>query len=221
MTDQTPQSDSRGIQMDENETEEARVLDPEEYTQKRRLRDIFNARERVSMKEQEVTASKAKHEASGRKYPELQARMIVLSAAQEFIKQVEPLMINVYPEVGEKYWTEVDLGTATITPPKEMTEATESNIHNGYREVKEPAEPKTVEFKGIDELLNADEKLTATFTAKVTTKHDPDGKVEKAEVSEPIPRQIVMKAVRQTSLFLAEVGLDLDPEEGLPFHEFE
>ncbi|OTE99115.1 hypothetical protein B9G49_13410 [Halorubrum sp. SD683] len=199
--------------MDPGENDEARVLDPEEYTQKRRLRDVFDARRRVAEWEREARNLRMQQGVN-----EQQERHYILSAVQSYLREIEPMMLETYPEIGEEYWKDVDLGSVEIPPPESLAPENAGSVHSEIISVEEAAEPQQASLAGIGSLLGRDVWVSAQFEARVM-KRGGDGEVPEVGTNTVLlPRRIIMKAFRQANVFLSEVGLDLDPDDERPMN---
>jgi len=184
---------------------DAQVLDPDSYTQKRRLKDLFELRREVAdirLRAQARISSLAHldHEA-------LTAYRVAMNA---YLVEVEPL-IRRYG--GEELWEEASLGELTVEPPDGLTEeGVTPSIQNRQRRVKSPAEPETTTFTGLQSILTEPNPLAVTFEATVSERLE--GTYTRQETKYvQIPDDVLDRAYRTVNLFLAKQGLDLDPDD--------
>jgi len=208
-------SDSENTgRMDPGENAEARVLDPEEYTQKRRLRDVFDARRRVAEWEREGRNARVMND----HVSEHHERHLLLTAVQSYLREVEPLMLETYPEIGKEYWQKAELGTVQIPPPESLSPENAGSVHTDVITVDETASPEEVHLEGIGTLLGREVWLSGEFEARVTKRGVGGEVTQKDTNSVLIPRPVIMKAFREANMFLADVGLDLDPDDERPMN---
>lgn len=183
----------------------ATVLDPDAYTQKRRLKDLFELRREVA-----DIRLHAQAQISSPYHLDHEALTAYRVAMNAYLVEVEPL-IRRYG--GEDIWEESHLGTLTVSPPEGFTEdGTTPSIHNGQREIINPASETEIHFDGLQSILTEPNPLTATFEATVTERHKGEHKIRETKTVQ-IPDRILDRGYRTVNLFLAEQGLDLDPDD--------
>lgn len=172
------------------------AADPEEYSQRRRLKRIHDARERVI--EKRWDAVRGLHSGELTEYG---AKSLIRYAVEDYIMEAERPLKNLSDSHGdgtdkEDYWKEIDLGTQT----HEVLGDLES--FHGLRSVLVAPDPLQytyeTEERGLDRRIQTTPKT-------VSTQIDPD---------------ILMQAYRTVNRALGEYGLDIDLKEGMDVMAF-
>lgn len=158
------------------------VTDPEDFAQMERLRQIYDARQKVQTARQEADNVRARED-----WPLWKKQDHVLAAYQRYYFEIEGLMER-HPD-GDYYLDEVKLGA--ISPPGELGEDyTKADIRR---------------FEGLKSLARSFRPMpTDGYLAPQKWK---DRTMER-EVQVTVPIQIVTKAFRTINEFIAKVGLD-------------
>jgi hypothetical protein len=147
------------------------------------------------------------------KYSTYDARSHYRTALTGYLQELQPLMTVTYPETGEDYWHDVDLGTFRVFPP----DATGSTPGIGsYTVTKDDLPPpKEYQLTGLNSIL--------TFPSPITVKFDlPDmcDRIKEFDgnpvTKTNIPRDNLDLAFQEANSFLAEIGLTLEAEDDLP-----
>jgi hypothetical protein len=188
----------------------AQVLDPEEYTQHRRLRELYDQRREVQEVrrdlEMKVAQSTALPGESG--FEREQAERVYATALESYLMELEPLAVHRYPDIGEEYWTEKPLGVARYEPPDISDE-----VDGTIEELETEPDAKTVEFVGLGSIIDQPLEFTFTFTAPVDIHGSVNNDPITVQETYPVRKNVLDAAYRQANLFLAEIGMDIDPEE--------
>lgn len=172
------------------------IQDPEEYYQRRRLKEIGDARHKARLAKQEM-----------KEYELIEANVTRLgllefyrSAVEGYLIEAEPLVLNQYAdEGGLELWRNELLGEHAFRP---------DNVRN----VKGEIEPRTVEFRGLQSILDISSPIVLSFEAD--KQHPFEGHTTETHTEEfAIPEHILDKAVRRLNLFLSDVGMDVDIDE--------
>lgn len=196
--------DRPGLDGQSDEEKRFQIRDPEGWAQSQRLREIFEARRRVRQAYEEVRVLLAE----GYSDP-LGARMAYRRAMTNYLKELRSVMLKRFPENGEKYWKEVDLGQMSIQPPTEATDS--SGMYAS--EVLEAAEPWSFEFEGLKTLVDVPSPIVVEFEWTVASKMG-DGKRGKVARDE-VPWHVMDAAYLATNDFLAEIGFEVEAGKGL------
>lgn len=171
----------------------------DEFIRDRRLREIFEARERVA----EVHSS-AFAELALKNMAREQVQLLYRRAVDHYITTVEPLIHQ--HDKRDHYWENVELGTITFEPPEELREEW---IDDPHVKVVEGAGMQTLPISGLKEMLEMDDVVKYPFTIEVELPHQGKRTVTKP-AKQPFPRTVVTNAYRATNEFLQESALDID-----------
>jgi hypothetical protein len=199
-----------------HDIEVAEVRDPEEYTNERRLKDIFDARSQLREYRLDVQeAARADRFAAVSAYR---------SAVSNYLLEVEPLLRKHDP--GTKLLTERDFGTVVVEPPiKEeeapgLTTATRRAIKvpkdsHGTKTVPVKRVPDPVEYPlvGLRSLFNTPDPIEHEFTFMSDQEYD-RGTTYDITQRKQISFQTLDAMVRTINNFLGDAGLELDPDTG-------
>jgi len=188
-----------------------RVLDPEEYSQRRRMQGLFDARREVQELKNELQELQSLSQYAhydGEKLSRGKACELFRIQLTSYFAEVAPSMRITYKNKGQPYLEEEELGTLTVEPPKSMRPDKPSAANN-YRQVIHPPESKQTVIYGLEALMKLPRPLEVSFTA--TVKERGEGRRRITEVKEVhIPWRILDTAYVKINEFLAEIGLDLD-----------
>lgn len=184
-------------------------MDAEEYKQKRRLRRILDARDKV-----EDRKNVANEKVANGEITEDQRNVVVLNAVQEYVRECYNLILDYHEEhfgpngelldqeqylddSGEwlrdeipiDYWMSLPVGTLEMP-------------HND-----------DVEFNGLVDIVYAEEVYVETWEETERHRHGPDGSKTRQRVH-TVPVEVSMQAYLHMNRFLAkETNLDLEFEE--------
>lgn len=161
----------------------------DELIQSRRLRAIFDARERVREIEGRIEERKT---LEGRPLSETQAKRLLHTAAKQYLREVEPL---IHPErqpqadaVETDYWTGHELGSIALPSGKR------------------------IEVDSLEDYYELPNPLVHTYREVV--EDPPNGYSEEVrQVEVQPPQSMSMNAVRLVNLFCAEAGLEVDLDD--------
>ncbi len=216
------------------------VDDPSNYSQTRRLQQIYDARKDVTEKLSEIEAQRR----SGRISNYL-ASSLLRSKLESYLMELEPLYNN-YKQKAKYYWDKPtqkerkkirqkarqqnngELDT------KEVEEIVENHIQKRYnflgrmrvptpitdQEIKDielvshnQQPPLELEFWGLSSILNTDSPIRATYRLKVKNIRNTEIQTKTKECE--IDISILKNAYRIAGSFLSDIGVDLDPEKEL------
>jgi hypothetical protein len=212
----------------DNETEDIhieQVADPEEYINQRRLKDIYDAKRELLKSRREASRMKinAKHGGSAEQFNA--AAELHREAAENYFLEISSLFHR--NEAGREIWYQRDFGTVTIQPP--YTAQNMRPCSSGGYKIDDPnsvgdiwvisiPEPKEVELVGIESLFTLPSPVTKTFEYVVDEGHY--GEVPREETNSGyVSKSTLDRMVKIVDLYLDELGLDLDEEQGLPEDE--
>lgn len=224
MTDPATNGDAAGVvgeagRMDAHETAEARVLDPDEYTQKRRIKDVLDARRLVSDVRMEAEDRMATRDRT-RRLSRREASRLYRTAVHNYVDEVRPLMTVRYPDAGREYWEEADLGAQVIEPPEHLTGSVEPSVPKDLSEIAEPATPVRVEIVGLKQFVKAPRTFGVEFKAEVRT-YDGLRETRTEFKRAPMDWKILDTATWAVNKFLAKIGMDLDADDRRPLNKAE
>jgi len=185
------------------------VDDPAEYNQRRRIRAIHDARERVMQQRRRALDLRAHNQVSERQYHD-----IIREAVESFVLEIEELLkryrddpaltmdANANSREASWYLEKAPLGTMTLPP--------------GDREVG---------FNGLQAVLDAPNPIVCewdeTADAPAGFASHPMGETETRRRKVQVSEDILVNAVRIGMEFLSEVGLDLKVDEDQPDYGFD
>lgn len=191
--------------------------DPEDYVTRRRLKDVYDARSDLL----EARSIASKESIRGNK-----------SAAQQYYrKAVENYMIELQPLFfgfgGEDLWKKEEFGSFEVHPPNieleskyNWTDDMYQISHEGekVRVVGPLPDSEVLTVRGIESLFSAESPIRVSFEYKTQDRFRPN--IDKAS-SVYLPENILDEMVFKAGTFLAEHGLDLDADKGLPEDELQ
>jgi hypothetical protein len=166
------------------------VIDPDDFANRERLRQIYDARQEFQEARQNAQQLRAKE---GWSLHEKQD--YVLRAFQRYFFEVEGLMER-HPE-GDHYLEEVELGA--VLPPEAQDGERNGDNH-----------PEARVFVGLRSLAHGYRPMP---TPGWKNRSGQDTRAIDTEVQVTVPETTVTKAFRAVNKFLAEVGLDADMDE--------
>ena len=202
------------------------VDDPEELIQTRRIRDIFDARKQVRSERQRAKELKLLDpERRSVTYPEQLYRQSV----ESYLSELRPLFLD--SNLGETYWFDFDFGQIDVGPPI-------YHDKQGYNSgpwvdkdgesyiVDRIPQSKTVELDGLCYLFRLSDPIEITWnlTGRTPTTHLGTGG-NKAQIQKSsyvhISFDRLDAVLNAANTYLAERGIELKPEEGLPNDELQ
>jgi len=186
------------------------IDDPEELSQKQRIRelldrrrDVLDARTRAS--DEEVLGSVGH-----------------VNALTHYQNHLESLIMDLWTKLiesddGEQYLYERHVGSVTVPPPREL----QPGQHDNFAPGETAPEPKTVDIHGLEWFINNDPVVSASFEARMW---NPPGKVQRPN-STVIPRSLLDKATTLCFEFMNEAGVDAssgeeDNDAGFSYPDF-
>lgn len=184
---------------DDSRQSDLAVMDAEEYKQKRRLRRILDARDKVEEKQDNASEMIAEgHLSADGK------NIVILHAVQEYIRECYNLLMGYHEsddggraDVQPDYWSNWKLGEIDMATTENET------------------------FDGLGDVLYAENFYTESWTEQVSTRHGPDQE-ETYQQQHTVPEEVSMNAYLLLNKFLAnETNLDLQFEDdSLPTDQF-
>lgn len=197
--------------LNEQKKDNKQLKDPEEYVQRRRLEDIFDARTAVANKKLEA-----------REYAHLYedwftATSMFRGSVENYLSEIQSLA-DEYDEMAQWYWEEVRLGELQLTLPL----AKDTTAFGGERyilqskgkeeTIKNPPEPGKIPFNGLASILGAPDPITRTYELETTHPVTGGGTITHT-VEEQINWETLENARRIANKFVADIGLEADPED--------
>ena len=205
-------------------TEEIEEIDdPEELIQTRRIRDIFEARKQVRNERKRAKELKLLDpESRSVTYPE----QLYRQAVESYLSELRPLFLD--SDLGKTYWFDFDFGQINVDPPIYHKEA-----HNSGPWVDKDGESyivdlipqsKTIELDGLCYLFRISDPVEITWNLTGRTPKTEFGTGgNKAQIQESsyvhISFDRLDAVLNAANTYLAERGIELKPEEGLPNDE--
>jgi hypothetical protein len=187
------------------------VRDPEEFVQQRRLEDIFEARDRL--RDRRLLVRQAQ------KRDRWAAVSSYRGAVGNYVSELEPLM-DKYDD-GRYYLNEYTFGQVVVhleseearypQGPDRILVKTPTDPDRDAIHVTEEPDPVTYEIEGLRALFKIPDPITHTFELK-TTRRGRDGTIEHTTKAQ-ITFDILDRMQRAASLFLSDIGLELDPDD--------
>ena len=183
---------------DEIEVEE--VSDPEEYVQERRLKDIYDAKQKV--RERKLRAKEIQLDNEYKRNPTLDAVRLYRTAVENYLTELRPLFLE--DKKGTQYWYNLDMGEMVIEPPE----------RDDYSHGDEP-EPKSIELVGLNCIFEIPEPIVAEWEASICRKGlgIVERKTETVSQKASLTFSHLDMIVQNANQFLAEKGFELDPVE--------
>ena len=202
------------------------VDDPEELIQTRRIRDIFDARKQVRNERQRAKELKLLDtERRSVTYPE----QLYRQAVESYLSELRPLFLD--SDLGRTYWFDLDFGQIDVDPPI-------YHDKQGYNSgpwvdkdgesyiVDRIPQSKTVELDGLSYLFRISDPIEITWnlTGRVPkTQFGTGGTKAQIEKSSYVHISFdrLDAVLNAANTYLAERGIELKPEEGLPSDELQ
>jgi hypothetical protein len=214
--------------MSQNETEDIeieQVADPEEYINQRRLKDIYDAKRELLKSRREASRIRIKSKYSGSKNEYQAAAELHREAAENYFLEISSLFHR--NEAGKDIWYNRDFGTLTIEPPY-TAQNMRSCSRGGYK-INDPngvgniwiidiPDSKEIGLVGIESLFQLPSPVVRPFEYTVEGGHYGEQQREETN-SGVISKSTLDRMVKVCDLYLDELGLDLDEEQGLPEDE--
>ena len=203
------------------------IDDPEELIQTRRIRDIFEARKQVRKERRRAKELKLLDpERRSVTYPEQLYRQSV----ESYLSEIRPLFLD--SDLGKTYWFEFDFGQINVNPPiyhdKQGYSGNNVWIDKGNQSYTLNRVPpsKTIELDGLSYLFRLSDpvEITWNLTGRTPeTKFGTGGNKAQIEKTSQIYLDFdrLDAVLNAANTFLAERGIELKPEEGLPEDELQ
>jgi len=185
------------------------VDDPGEYNQRRRIRAIHDARERVLEQRRRALDLRAHNQISKRQYHD-----ILREATESFILEIEQLLrrykndpaLTLDSDIDGRepswYLQEAPLGSMTL-----------------------PSGDQKLGFTGLQDVLDAPNPIVCEWEEKADApagfETHPMGDTETQHRKVQIPEDVLLNAARFAMEFLSQVGLDLEVDEDRGDHGFD
>ena len=202
------------------------IDDPEELIQTRRIRDIFDARKQVRSERQRAKELKLlDRERRSVTYPEQLYRQSV----ESYLSELRPLFLD--SNLGKTYWFDFDFGQIDVNPPiyqhKEGYNSAPWADKDGESYIVDRIpQSKTVELDGLSYLFRLSDPIEITWnlTGRTpTTQLGTGGSRAQIEKSSYVHISFdrLDAVLNAANTYLAERGIELKPEEGLPNDELQ
>jgi len=180
--------------MSAQEQREFQIDDPEELSQKTRIREILNRRTNVIDARDRAFDAMALGDASRQ-----QALGFYRSRIESLILDLWTKFENEDLDDGREYLESVEIDTVAVPPPEELSD---DRLADG---VNAPG-PKEATIDGLQWFITNDTTIRVPFTAQ---SWDPPG--EKTVVAEhPVPRRTLDGALVKCMEFIDVTGIDID-----------
>lgn len=187
----------------------------------KKLKDrIINARERVDDREDylyvQATVDANKH------IEPAEQTVYWGMVVKQYLRTIEPLLNEETVSEADKFYTAISIGEVTLlpqdTPQYPFSAVARGDIepmqfkiqYDLPRSVELP-EPKTVEFEGLQSVIERGPMIGETWEVETNVYSDPrEGRVVRTQDQRPIPKQIYEDAVRIADRFLQQAGIGLE-----------
>jgi len=144
---------------------------------------------------------------------------------RRYLVAIEPLLRNddELPHAAE-FYKEKNLGTVRVDPPEELHEQTgipepDDVLSIGALVQSEPPDPKEETIQGLKTVIERD-AIQKTWTVRVRAVDKPGPGVQDRtyEQTIPIPREIILNAVRTADEFLQQAGIGVHTKDEIDTH---
>lgn len=189
------------------------IDDPGEYNQRRRIRAIHDARERIFEQRRRALDMKS----SGR-ISEQQYLKILREAVESFLLEIEQLLHRYAAETRDDY----DDHAETDDEPEASPSHYLTDVELGGVTI--PPDGNEETFDGLLSILEFPDPYVAEWETYqspppgLSMHPDGGGTLHREEVQ--IPERVLLKATREATGFLNEVGLDAEIESDTPEYGF-
>ena len=177
----------------DNEVEVEPVYDPEGYVQERRLKDIFDAKEKVRERRIKAKEYQFANEGNGKS---LNGVRMYRTAVENYLTELKSLFLE--DMNGRGYWYNLDMGEIVIPPPE----------NDKY--VIEP-EPEKIDLTGLQSIFDVPEPIVVEFD--VIRRVGTNKVQETVKQRGNIPFSKLDVAVQSANQYLSDRGFELDPED--------
>lgn len=154
------------------------------------------------------------------------------TTVKQFLRRIEPILRTENVPNNEYYYAgesadgdeTLDLGAVTLVPPDTAgyqfsavadTTADEGELRRriGLPRGAEVPQPETVEFAGLQDVIEREAILTHTWEVCVSNQGaPPNHECEYPAVRQPVPKHIYTEAMRAADMFLQDVGIGLETD---------
>lgn len=144
---------------------------------------------------------------------------------RRYLVAIEPLLRNddELPQAAE-FYEEAELGKVMVEPPEELREQTGIPAPGNVSEVgalvqSEPPDPKKETIRGLKSVIERD-SIRKTWTVRVRDVNGAGPSVQDREFEQtvPLPRDIVLNAVRTADEFLQQAGVGVHTKDEIDTH---
>jgi hypothetical protein len=177
----------------DSEVEVEPVYDPEGYVQERRLKDIFDAKEKVRERRIKAKEYQFANEGDGKA---LNGVRMYRTAVENYLTELKSLFLE--DMNGRGYWYNLDMGEIVIPPPE----------NDKY--VIEP-EPEKIDLTGLQSIFDVPEPIVVEFD--VIRRVGTNKVQETVKQRGNIPFSKLDVAVQSANQYLSDRGFELDPED--------
>lgn len=192
-------------------TDDVEVSDPDDYTTRQRLKQIYQARKELRAMRQ--NAATYRRGSSHRQ--KVEAVQHYRTGVESYLLELDTLLRKHDP--GPELWSDRHYGTITVKPPGKWTEKrgyyvaenVERRTHVPLK-VKSVPDPKDVDVIGLKWLFETETPVSRSFefTIMSSTAHETTTRAGKAYIG----WNMLNKMVTDVNAFLGELGIGLDTD---------
>jgi len=201
---------------DENDPSK-RVVDEEGTVDQKVKERVLRARERVDDAEARLYVDAP---TSDRGVSQQEQYIGYTTMVKQFIRAIKPLLTSDKIERSDYYFHEVSLLDKEVPPPDgrypwsrfyfEDTDPSIVKRDMGLRHV-EPPEPKTVEIRGLKEVLREEQQITLRWSFDLQANSgNATTDIERLQREIAIPKSVFDLAVEEADAFLQQAGIGLE-----------
>lgn len=192
------------------------VDDPDEYVDRRVKDRILQLKARVSDREDQLWAGLLDPSTN---YTEEHALQVWTNTVKLYLRELEPIILNVPSENNTEYYNNVHLGTVKLVPPDNngipfshvaRPDFSPADLERqlGVYDIDWP-EIHRQKFNGLKSIIEAEPVVHHEWYIK-TGGWGPSSETVTLQAAKPIPKRLLENAMRVSSKYLQEIGIGVD-----------
>jgi len=191
------------------------VDDPEDFAQRERLGELFDARQQVQQDRRRIADARIQGRERSKRL-----RALYRASLGVYLRELEPLMTERYPTQGLRHWYDADLGVASWSPTPAVRDELDDQLDVSHKDYppSDHVSPAGKRFIGLRSILNADDDLRVVFEVDVAGRRGTSSTVTAVQDVE-IPFHVLDTAYRHSNAFMGAIGLEATDSEDA--NEFE
>lgn len=205
MATQQPPADSSADDLPDSEAGFAtQVDDPEDFAQRERLRELFDARQQVQEDRRRIADARINNRARSQ-----QLRALYRASLGVYLRELEPLMTERYPKQGLRHWYDANLGVANWSVTPATCDRLDGQLDGNHKDhpPSERVGSASKRFIGLRSILNTEDDLTVFFEVDIAGQRGASRSINAAQNVE-IPFHILDEAYRHGNSFMGAIGLE-------------